>query len=380
MTDAVRPRVLFVDDEENVLQAITRLVRGYVQPEVASSPLAAVALLDASVHDPRGCYAVVVSDMRMPGMDGAELLKHAYTVCPESTRILLTGYADLRSAMSAVNDGNVFRFLTKPCSATDLRNSLAAALEQHQLIVDRRELLDHTLRGAVEALVETLAMAQPAAFARATRLRRLTSEMAAALQLPDAWQVEVAAQLGEIGVMTLPEEALEALSRGGCTDPRILAMLDRLPKIADDVLSRIPRLEAIRAIVREQESVDRPDGQWIRRSLPSRVLQAVREYDANLHRGLDETAVIALLRQRTHHDSTILDALQTLASVADGAAVREVDPCDLWIGAVLAADLRSSQGLLLVTQGQPLTEHLLERLRNHASLSGLAARPVVFAH
>ena len=168
------PRVLFVDDEENVLHGLARLVRGFVQPELVTSPLTAAGLLEQSAHNGAGPYAAIVSDMRMPEMDGAALLKHARTVSPETTRLLLTGFADMQSAMSAVNEGNIFRFLTKPCSADDLSAALTAALEQHQLVVDRRELLDKTLRGAVEALVETLAMAEPVAFARASRLRRLS--------------------------------------------------------------------------------------------------------------------------------------------------------------------------------------------------------------
>lgn len=379
MAEPRKPRVLFVDDEENVLQGIARLVRSYVEPELATSPVTAARMLALGVEGASGCYAAVVSDMRMPGMNGAELLKHARSVSPDTTRLLLTGYADLHSAMAAVNEGNIFRFLTKPCTGADLRAALDAALEQHRLVVDRRELLDHTLRGAVEALVETLAMAQPAAFARATRLRRLAGDLATALQLPETWQVEVAAQLGEIGVVTLPERALDALSNGGCTDPAVRAMLDRLPHLADDVLRRIPRLEAVRDIVREQDPVDHPNGSRPQRSLPAQVLQAAREFDATLVRGFTEDEAIALLRQRPHHDKDVIDALRTVVSAPAGdAAVRAVDPEHLQVGAVLAADVHSSGGLLLVARGQTLNEALLTRLRNYAALTGLADKPVVF--
>jgi response regulator RpfG family c-di-GMP phosphodiesterase len=379
MADGDHPRVLFVDDEENVLHGLSRLVHGLVDAELITSPLVAAELLETAENDGSGGYAAIVSDMRMPVMDGAALLKHARTVSPDTTRLLLTGYADLHSAISAVNEGNIFRFLTKPCSAAHLRGALGAAVEQHQLLVDRRELLDQTLRGAVEALVETLAMAEPVAFARAARLRRLARAVTTALRLPDPWQVEVAAQLGEIGVVTLPESALHALANGGCTDPTISAMLDRLPQLADDVLRRIPRLEAVRDIVREQEPVDLPQGSRANASRPARILQAVREYDAMVARGMDEAEAIALLRQRPRHDKDILDKLQAIASVPDAAAVREVDPSSLWVGAVMAADLHSSNGLLLVARGQPLTHQLLARLRNYADLSGLSGRPVIFA-
>lgn len=373
------PRVLFVDDEENVLHGLARLVRGFVQPELVTSPLTAAGMLEQNAHDCAGPYAAIVSDMRMPEMDGAALLKHAREVSPDTTRLLLTGFADMQSAMSAVNEGNIFRFLTKPCSADDLRTALDAALEQHQLVVDRRELLDKTLRGAVEALVETLAMAEPVAFARASRLRRLSAAVTAELQLPDSWQVEVAAQLGEIGMVTLPEQALDALSRGASADQAIAEMLDQLPLLADDVLRRIPRLDGVREIVREQQSVNGPFGSRPQQSLPGQILQAVREFDAALARGLAGSDALELLSQRPHHDRAVLDALGAIASVPDETSTCEVDAASLYVGAVLAADLRSSQGLLLANRGEPLSEQMLVRVRNYAALSGLAGPPVIFA-
>ena len=378
MPENDRPRVLFVDDEESVLDSLARLVRGYVEAETISSPMEAAQRLEQTKQDGTAYYAAIISDMRMPGMDGAALLKHAYAVTPETTRMLLTGYADMRSAMAAVNEGNIFRFLTKPCSPADLRGAITAALDQHQLLVDRRELLDHTLRGAIEALVETLALAEPVAFARASRLRRMTAAVTAELKLPDPWQLEVAAQLGEIGMVTLPDRALEALARGACADRTIAEMLDRLPRLADEVLSRIPRLEAVREIVREQQSVNGPFSRQ-RPSRPALVLQAVREYDAAVARGLKEADAIELLRDRPHHDTDILDALQKVASVVvTGSSVREIAAASLWVGAVLAADVRSTRGVLLVPRGEPLSEQMLVRLRNYAALSGLAGTPVVF--
>jgi len=316
--------------------------------------------------------------MRMPGMDGAALLKHARVTCPETTRILLTGYTDIDAAVAAVNEGSVFRFLTKPCSTPHLHAALADAVEQHHLVRDRRELLEQTLRGAVEALVETLAMAHPAAFARASRLRQLVRDVAARLELPDRWQVEVAAQLGEIGVITLPPEALDVLTRGAKPDGVIATMLEALPDVADGLLRRIPRLEGVREIVRAQLPADVTD--TTRRPTASRaamVLQAVREYDALTSRSTPAESAVGILRQRRHHPADILDALDAAVCDTGGSEVREVDVSYLRPGMTLAADLRSSKGILLVSHGHMLTEELLARIRNFSSTSGLESRPLV---
>jgi FixJ family two-component response regulator len=379
MSGADRPRVLFVDDEPNIVQALSRQVHGFASAAVSTSPVEAAALLEQIAARHEDGFAVIVSDMRMPVMDGATFLKHAAQVCPDSTRILLTGHADLDSAIAAVNDGSVFRFLTKPCPAPTLHATLRAAVEQHQLIRDRRELLEQTLRGAVEALVETLAMAHPEAFARAARLRRLTQQVAERLSLPDRWQVEVAAQLGEIGAITLPPPALVALSKGQHHDKVIGRMLDALPELAEGVLRRIPRMEPVRQIVREQQPVGAVDEvRFGYAGRGARLLQAIREYDALRARGRSPDDALNDLRDRDYHDAEVLDALaETVLRAEGGTALQVMDAAALTEGMQLGADLYSAKGTLLVGQGQTLTPELLARIRNFAELSGLRGRPVV---
>lgn len=373
-----RPRVLFVDDEENLLHGILRQVRGIVAAELTTSSVEAAGMLEQSVADGHGGYAVVVSDMRMPEMDGAALLEYSRTVCPDTTRLLLTGYADVDSAIAAVNDGNIFRFLTKPCPTLTLRSALIDAIDHHQLLMDRRELLELTLRGAIEALVDTLAMTHPAAFARASRLRRLVRAVAERLELSNSWQIEVAAQLGEIGVVTLPPEALEALTKGTPTNAAVARMLQSLPAVADEVLGRIPRMDAVREIVREQQPVDHPDLEALAHAQqPVRVLQAIREFDAMMASGHQPQNAIGILRQRAYHDAEVVDALAAVVSVNQATEIREVELAALTPGLVMAADLRTSAGMLLASHGHVLTPELLARIRNFASLGGLDGVPII---
>lgn len=372
------PRVLLVDDEPNLLSALSRQVHGFVDAQLVSSPIDAVRLLERTANGDGREFSVIISDMRMPGMNGAALLKRARALCPETTRMLLTGYADLESAIAAVNDGGIFRLLTKPCPTPTLRSALTEAIEQHDQLRERRDLSKLTLSGAIDALVDTLAMAHPEVYSRAYRLRGIAVGVAQRIGIADIWQVEVAAQLGEIGAVTLPAEALDALTRGAPADAAVAGMLESLPAITEGVLGRIPGMEKVREIVHAQQPVDNPDPDRLTAtSLSAKVVQATREFDALTSAGHTPETALGILGQRPHHPHDILVALQTVAQISEPAEVREVDVSYLHPGPVLATDVRSSNGVLLVSQGHTLTDELLTRIRSFAELSGLEKRPMI---
>jgi len=135
-TAAERYRILFVDDEANVLKAMRRIFRqeNYDLLTAESGP-AALKLLES--HQP---VHVVVSDHRMPGMTGSDLLKQVKAKYPQVIRIMLTGYADTDAVMGAVNEGAVYKFITKPWNDDDLRLTVSLAIEQYELIRENTSL------------------------------------------------------------------------------------------------------------------------------------------------------------------------------------------------------------------------------------------------
>ena len=128
MEETALPRILLVDDDLDFLQALRRHLRWQFDVTLAPGPDAALELAAS-----RGPYEVVVSDLHMPGMDGIDLLSRLRTAAPRTVRILLTGAGDVDSAIAAVNQGRVFRYLTKPCPPKTLIRELAAAVKQHRL-------------------------------------------------------------------------------------------------------------------------------------------------------------------------------------------------------------------------------------------------------
>lgn len=136
------PKILIVDDDESVLAGFQRSLRKRFTMDVATRGEQALRLLEGETP-----YAVVVADMHMPGMNGLDLLMRIRDLSPDTSRIMLTGDADQRTAVDAVNHGRVFRFLAKPCEVEALAEALEAGVRQYQLVRAEKDLLEQTLSG-----------------------------------------------------------------------------------------------------------------------------------------------------------------------------------------------------------------------------------------
>jgi response regulator RpfG family c-di-GMP phosphodiesterase len=238
--------ILFVDDEVRILSALQRsLYRGY-RIEIAGSARDALEAMS------EGDYAVVVSDMKMPAMDGIEFLTRVKETSPETVRVLLTGYADVETAIAAVNEGSIFRFLTKPCPQEVLTKTLDAALGQHRLITAERDVLRETLVGTVAVLVKILGVIQPMAFGRASRVRGYVRQLAQQLHVKDVWQLEAAAMLSQIGCIATESEVLKQYYRGEQLSPDKLADVLSHARVGAKMLSGVRRLQAVARMIERQ--------------------------------------------------------------------------------------------------------------------------------
>jgi response regulator RpfG family c-di-GMP phosphodiesterase len=367
MTNAERPRILCVDDEQHVLDGLSRTLRGHYAVETAS--VGAQALEKVRTGEP---FAVVVSDQRMPQMDGVRLLAHIRTVAPFTVRVLLTGQADMESAIAAVNEGNIFRFLTKPCSTENLLKALDACVEQYRLVTSEKVLLEETLRGSIRALIDILSMANPTAFGRATRVRHCVDQLMAHFKIREQWPVEVAAMLSQIGCVTLPPATLDKLYRGDVLDAAEHEMVKRMHTVAEKCLSHIPRIDAVREILHQHnrhyaESKKRSDAE-IDEELPwgARALKVALDFDLLDSGEAHSDHPFAIMRGRKGwYDPEILEALAAMRGNAqDKIQMLELSVREVAVGMVFGEDLKSSKGMLLIARGQEVTPALLERMRN----------------
>jgi response regulator RpfG family c-di-GMP phosphodiesterase len=367
-------RVLLVDDEPCVLEGLLRAVRRRCDAYAAASGAEGLAALERD-----GPFAAVVSDLRMPGMDGIAFLRAVRERAPQTVRILLTGQADLAAAVEAVNEGHIFRFLAKPCPLPVLLRAIADAIEQYRLVTAERVLLERTLHGCIETLTDILALVSPTAFGRATRAKQYVAELAEHLRIEQRWQVEVAAMLSQIGCVTLAAETAEKLYYGRPLSDEEQAMVDHLPLVADKLLAYIPRLEEVRRILVYQgkhfDGGGLPPDAVAGEQIPwgARALHIALDFDALQARGLSVGLSLDILRSRAgRYDPALLEVFATLR----GEAMRhlewqEVPLRALRLGMVIAEDIKTRTGVLVIARGQEVTESLCERVRNLPRILGV---------
>jgi response regulator RpfG family c-di-GMP phosphodiesterase len=361
-----RPRILCVDDEQHVLDGLSRILRRSYEVEVARGGALAIYRLER-----RPYFEVVISDMRMPQVNGTKVLQAAREHMPDATRMLLTGQADVHDAAGAVNEGQIFRYLTKPCSPTELDRALQQAVEQHDLRVAQRQLIEETLTGSVRSIVELLAMANPMAFGRANRARELVVAVTRLIGFRDVWHMEMAALLSQIGVLTLPPELAQRLGEGGELTAAEEQLVDRLPHEALRVLGTIPRLDEVRETLSclmldfDGAPEDGPRGEQI--PLGARLLRPILDLDRLMSRSIAPLEAVRRLEQRGgRYDPAVLTDLASLfqRGVANEPYV-EMKLTEVREGMIFVADVRQPDGTLLIARRQKVTESLLDRIHSY---------------
>lgn len=353
-------RILLVDDEANLLQSLRRNLRRY---DVTLAEGGAAGLEQLRNNGP---FAVVVSDMQMPEVDGLTLLKNARTISPDTVRIMLTGNVDQQTAVDAVNSGAIFRFVNKPCETEKLALVLDEGLRQFSLVAAEKLLLSKTLTGSVAMITELMALANPEAFGRGGRMRTLTRRVAENLQWQDAWQFEIAAMLSQIGCMGAPVSEQNVFDE---------AILKSQAKLSGSIVARIPRLETIAAMISGQYDPEWSEGTSDATKNGARLLRILCEYD-QLNGSM--SLIQAIRTMETHvgskYDATIFDAV---AEVLQGAMeLRKLAVCDLSEGMILDENILNRSGDILISQGHELTESLIQRLVSFSHSSVGVREPI----
>jgi response regulator RpfG family c-di-GMP phosphodiesterase len=418
-TGAKRPVILCVDDEPSILSALRRLFRAHGFAVVAAeSGQAGLDLLETEPID------LVISDMRMPHMDGVVFLEHVRQRKPEILRLLLTGYADLASITGAINRGEIYRYIAKPWDDNDIILTVQDALDRTALLQEKKRLealvtaqneelkvVNASLEVKVQARTAELRLANVALHSANDKLkanfltsikmftalielrdnrlaghsrrvadtaRRLAHAMA--LDNKQVQEVFVAGLLHAIGMVGFDDELLQ--TPVASMTPRQLEVFRKHPARAEQLLMPLAELKSTVEIISAQ--LERFDGSGYPQGIPgkhiaigARILAVASDYDS-MQIGLLEQRQLGrqeaqdLIRQRSgqRYDPAVVtaffdiyrDLAQDEMPVAATATTRTVASRELAVGMVLARDMTSPTGLLLLTAGHVLDDAVIRKI------------------
>jgi response regulator RpfG family c-di-GMP phosphodiesterase len=371
-----------VDDEAYILSAYMRNLKSKYNILTSSKPEEAIKLFRNS-EDP---IKVVVSDYKMPGMDGVQFLYLVKNVSPDTVRIILTGYAELKTAIKAVNEGNIFRFLTKPCAVEILGAAIDAGIHQYNLKTVEKDVLDRTLKGIIKLLTDILSAVNPAYFGKALRMRNFSRSIAEILDVERIWDVEIAALLSQIGIITIPNDILDKSFKGASLSEKESIILNSVPGVGESLLKNIPRLEQIaKAIAYQDKRYDGSDVPLENKAgdaipLIGRILKVAGDYDRLVEGGANnEAAIKALSEKKGCYDPNILVALKS-ATMGEGRGfvMKSVPIEDLKPGMIVAENIVDQEGSFLLGKGNEITPILLFRFANSMSSKKIEHNVKVF--
>ena len=361
-SQTARPRVLFVDDEPYVLEGIQRSLYKEFHTDLAGGGEEGLLKLQEN-----GPYCVVVSDMRMPGMDGAEFLSKVYDRAPDSVRVMLTGYADVQAAMRAVNQGRIFRFLNKPVSPEELIVTLRACIDQYRLVREGKDVLANTLADTVRVMTEVLSLTNPIAISQGSRIRKYVKHMAAHLGLKEIWRFEIAAMLSQLGCVTLTPDLLETVHAGQRLSPEDQQRFNGHPEIGHDLLINVPRLESVAEMIRMQSDpvakITAASTEVVRNG--AQLLKVSLAFDRLLSAGATQCEALEKLSgDPVELDQKFVSALVDLPVTAETTEIRAVKVLDLCSGMIIKEDLRTKDGVLLVAKNQEVSFATVRRIQS----------------
>ncbi|MCA9280246.1 MAG: response regulator [Phycisphaeraceae bacterium] len=369
--------ILYVDDEPFILDACKRSLGRKYNITIAAGPVDGLAAIRN-----QGPFAVILTDMRMPEMNGVEFICAARKLSPDSVCMMLTGNADQQTAIDAINDGDVFRFLTKPCQNELLASAFDAAIKQHKLVTAEKELLQRTLVGSIRALMEALELVSPRAFSRANRIKPIVQLLCTELQLDNQWQYTLAAMMSQIGCITLPPELIEKVHTGQRTTDAERTMYRAHPQHGQRLIEHIPRLDRCARMIGGQfkpygsGGTPKPNTAEGACEIGAQMLRVATDYDAHIQSGLSRQETLEKMEsQSKEYNPNLLAILQVCSAMTLNNQrhydTKQINADDLTTEMIADEDITTQAGVLLVSKGSEITKALMERLRNYARSVGV---------
>lgn len=375
-------KILFVDDEPLILDSLKRELSMF-KMAIDTAQSGAEGLEKIAQNGP---YAVVVADYRMPRQNGIQFLAEVMKAAPDTVKMMLSGNADLQIAMEAVNQGQIFRLMTKPCEPGVLVGALEAGIHQYRLVTAEKELLEKTLVESINMLTEVLSIVNPKAYGKSYRVRELVHFISRQMKLPGAWQYEMAAALSQVGWIIFPSELLDKLAQHRELTVPESVLYSRHPFTTRKLLEKIPRLELIARIIEGQNRsiedlcLDDSSNSLYFVDLGSHILNICVDYDQLIVNGMaHEEAMAYLYREGRKYKKEILAALGQLKSVSVATKTHQVEEVtveNLEVGMLVVEAVRDGAGNLLIDKNTLVSRTTIVQLYKLTSRQSFSVQPI----
>ena len=366
-------QILFVDDEQYILDGISRRLGRKYKIITANSGQKGL-----EVFKSQGPFPVVVSDMQMPEMNGIEFLQKIRELSKDTICMMLTGNADQKTAVDAINEGSIFRFYTKPCEMTAMEQGIEAALKQYTLLNLERDLLERTLAGSVKLLVDILTIFDPDVFSKTRKMRSKIRQIAMGEKLKFSWDLDMAIMLSPLGRVLLPLEITTKLNNDRCLTNEEFEIVERAPETAHKLLGSIPRLEKVADhILYQNKGFDgsgfpKDDVSGADIPLGARLIRILNDLDATAKNTDSIASAFSTLKlNKALYDPQLLEVIERSECLPPQIVERETTEVN--VGSVRAGDklvsnVRTDDGILILSAGLDLSQVDIERLTSKARL------------
>lgn len=363
-------KLLFVDDDRSLLNGIKRLLSFDYRLDTAESGQEG---LDAIRQ--KGPYSVIFTDMRMPHMDGLQFVERARPIASDAVFVMLTGNNDQETAVHAINQGRVFRFLRKPCEERELLDVIADCTRQFQLVLGEKELLHQTFVGSVRVLTDVIDAIQPELAGRGERVQENIAELCRCSGIDERWEFKLAGRLSTLGLALLPEADRLRMERRDHDSAIAIETRRRTASIVGRLLRDIPRLEDVAAICEQRELATgkirtlHPETSAQIVAVGAVLLQAASLWEDLKRRGLSSSDICQEIRRSLPELPSAMTKAIATSSVGKlrlETVVVEVEALEE--GMVAGADILTSEGGVLLRRGRRLTQVTVEKLQGYGDL------------
>ncbi len=301
----------------------------------------------------------------MPGMNGVKFIQEARLISPHTTYMMLTGNQDMDTAVDAMNEGRVFRFLNKPCDVTTIRNAVALAQKQFELVTAERELLERTVVGAVSVMTDVLETLQPNAAQQARKITEIAESLNERLGLQPDWRLKVVSRLSFLGLALMPTAKQLCLRTQSVSSPAYVDNFKQMTESSARLVAKIPRLEEIAKIISMQSEVGgdfTPSSEGV--ETPAILVRVAFDWTMLTSRAIGmEAAYLDLHKAFPNLPSAIFDALVAASDLKVFDTTITLSVAQLREGMVLKASICGPAGEILVREGQVLSEATIEKLK-----------------